>query len=165
MTRRAQRITAGVGAALLAAGIGLGGTATATADPISDAGNAAYQALFNAGVPVYEVIAVDEFPTNGRAPAGSTGPDNGRYLHMIRIPDIASGQPWTVKYAIAGAPLPNDFWLPTDISGGRAPYPKVNPRPHPAGYGTIFDTIDHLVLQVGPVNVPGIGPIAGAVAL
>ncbi|MGW0175945.1 hypothetical protein ACWDUM_19145 [Rhodococcus sp. NPDC003322] len=161
-----KRITAGIGALLLATGIAGTGAGTASADPRTDAGSASYLALFNAGVPVYEVISVDHFPVNGRIPAGSTGADNGNYLHLVRVPNAAAGQPWTVKYAIAGKWLPDEFWLPTDLSGNRLPQPVTNPHPHPYGYGTVFDVVGPLVIQIGPVAIPGVpGSFAGAVAL
>lgn len=158
------RIGVGVSALALAAGIGLGGAPAASADPISDLGAAGYQALFNANVPVYEIVGVEHYSVNPRQ-TSSVGNSDGQYLHLVRVPHAQAGQPWTVKYAITGVGLPNEFWLPENFSGGMTPTPSVNPRPHPAGYGTVWDHLPALVVKVGPVGIPGVpGPIAGAVA-
>lgn len=167
MGKLIRRIGVGVSAVALAAGISVGGASAASADPISDLGAAGYQALFNANVPVYEIVGVEHYSGNGRQTGGSLIEDSdGQYLHFVRVPHAQAGQPWTVKYAISGVGLPNEFWLPENFSGGRTPTPSVNPRPHPAGYGTVWDHLPALVVKVGPVGIPGVpGPIAGAVAI
>ncbi|WP_161987424.1 hypothetical protein [Prescottella subtropica] len=165
MGKTIRKIALGVSAVALTAGIGMSGAATASADPISDIGAAGYQALFDAHVPVYEVVGVEHHGVNSRPPS-SVGYSDGQYLHFVRVPNAQAGQPGTVKYAIGGAALPNEFWLPQNFSGATFPIPSVNPRPSSYGQGTVWDYLPALVGQIGPVGIAGVpGPIAGAIAI
>ncbi|WP_072687127.1 hypothetical protein [Rhodococcus marinonascens] len=149
-------------AAIFLAGVALG-PGMAAADPISDVGAAGYQALFDADVPVYEVVSVDWFTETQLRPGS-----NGEYLRLRRIPNPQAGAPETARYAIAGKALTNEFWLPADLSGGRVPSALINPRPSPYGYAiTYWDPLGATVLQIGPVAIPGVPTpsISGAIAI
>lgn len=158
-----RRVAAGLTAVVVAASMAFGVGNVAAADPISNAGAAGYQALFNANVPVYEAVSVDWFTETQLRPGSS-----GRYLHLRRVPNPQAGAPWTVKYAIAGKGLTDEFWFPADFSGGRPPMAVTNPQPSPYGYAiTYWDALNAMIVQVGPVAIPGVPApsIAGAVAV
>lgn len=169
-----QRIAVTATAVALAVGLSAGMTAQAEADPVSDVGAAGYQSLFNANVPVFEVTGIEHFADdpNFRSATSGFNPTrgDGQFMHLRRVPNARAGHPWMVKYAIAGRAVPNQFYLPANLatSGGILPWVLTDPKPACCGYPyTNWTNTGIMILQVGPVAIPGVpGPsIAGAVAV
>lgn len=153
-----KKIVGGVAAAGVATGLVIAGGAPASADPISDLGAGGYRLLFDAGVAVYEVSSVENF----YAMTTDIRHGSDRWLKLDRVPNAQAGKPGTVKYAIAGAHLPDTFYL--DANGNDLV--RTNPRPSQLTEQMVdMDKPGQRVMKIGPVAIAGVpGPIGGAIA-
>lgn len=161
---------------LVAIGIAVSVPATAAAAPspasLGSTGSVSYSdALFRSGAQVFEFLGVEHYSDSwGPRPQGSVerlfGTSTGAYQHLRRVTEQTYLDHLdTAKVLFTGVALPDEFWVPADLSSARYPRALVNPHPWP--YGTWFDSADPpaTVFWTPGVSVPGWPPATVAVGV